>query len=107
MTTIPTTEELEGRAEQLPLIEPHPTDAKPTVDFYIGTSFTVFQLEQDLLDLQHAIRDLGYAHTCKRPVGMKLCAEEIAKKAEQIVKQCGHLGGVTQKHIQRVNGSAS
>ena len=105
MTTIPTAEELEGRAEQLTLIDA-PTK-EPTVDFYVGTSFTVFQLEQDLLDLQHAIRDLGYAHTCKRPVGMKLCAEEIAKKAEQITRQCGHLGGVTQKHIQRVNGSAS
>ena len=106
MTTIPTIDEIEGRAEQLPLIEAHAT---PLVDFYLGTSFTCQALEEDLLRLAGYVMDLRKMHTAKRAVSMKLCADDIAKLSGQISNLSAHLAGATEKFVNRKprNGSAT
>lgn len=73
----------------------------PLVDFYIGTSFTIQALEEALLELAGHAMDLSKAHSTQRAVSMKLCADDVAKKANQIAALASHLAGVTEKHVKR------
>lgn len=81
----------------------------PEIDFYLGTSFSVMQLEDDLHELELQIRDLRSAHAGKRAVSMKLCADDVAKKCTQIAALARVVSNVTEVHVNRKprNGSAA
>jgi hypothetical protein len=73
----------------------------PMVDFFVGTTFSVREIERAHKELGKHIRDLGDCHEGKRAVSMKCTADDVAKVAGQIKTLASHLSGVTETHVNR------
>lgn len=74
---------------------------RPIVDFYVGTTFSIREIEKAHKLLGAHISDLGTAHEGKRPVSMKSAADDVHKVSVQIGALASHLASVTTQHVNR------
>lgn len=83
----------------------HKPDAKsfgtPVIDFYVGTTFSLREIETALVALRSHVHTLGECHEKRVPAAMKTAADEAGRVASQISALAAHLARVTTEHINR------
>jgi len=96
---------VEARSSRRParqfVSETHDHKADAPAPFFVGTFYSVKQIESDTGDLKIRCAALLSAHGSESAVGLKLAAEGIAKLAGQIQSLADHLAKVSIAHVNR------